>query len=115
MVQLSPNQQHALLLGAIPDWLPWAVVGAGVALLGAVLMGSVLASRRAAHRAHPADPKADNAEMKDLTAGVLAELDRRTRELERLIAAADERIDALRRAPRDATPRTDARAARTRE
>lgn len=114
MVPLTLARSQALLVAAIPDWVPWAIVGAGIALLGAVVIGAMVAGRRGADRARAAAPRADAAELKDLTAGVLAELDRKTRELERLIAAADERIEALRRTGPEVTARSDARAVRTR-
>lgn len=85
---------RVMLLSVIGDWLPWALVGGGAALMVAVVAGAAWSSRRRA-----AVMRGDGqtmVEVKQMADAVLAELDRKTAELERLIRAADDRLSALR-------------------
>lgn len=80
--------------GAVPLWLPWALVGVGGVLLTAVLVTMLRA--RASHRAgggELADLEHRLIEVKKLAATVADDLDRRAQRLERLIARADELLE----------------------
>jgi hypothetical protein len=85
--------------GAVPVWLPWALVGVGLVLLCGVIVLLVRGRTAAATPARPqagaelAELQNSLVEVKKLAASVADDLDRRAERLERLIAQADDLIE----------------------
>lgn len=114
-----------LVVGLIPEWLPWMLVGAGGGVLAMVVLNALRGPRGRPTPGREAPPRASDGagtvfELKAMTEAVLLELERKTAELERLVRQADERIAAMRSAeeasgPRRAGPQANEPDAVTRE